>query len=208
MRAIFLVLCTITFLTGKLFGQTDTINEYYFTNLQTLLAKDSTIKDIKYVCKRHKNGKVEEQHMYVKYKTDSIERFWRLGKCFHYYENGNLKASTNIDLVLKKFVGIGLNLDIKGDTTWATFFSNENGRTFPTVTIFKQGDLGKVYEMIPDKYTDVFYKKGKRKKASITICNSKNCYTPIKIYYKNDGTIDRVEDMTETYKELEKKKMK
>jgi hypothetical protein len=199
MRILVLIIPLIL-MTTNAFGQSDTINSAYFSRLQEILSKDSLIKDYRYVCNKFKSGKIKEQHMYVKYKTDSIERFWRIGKCYHYYENGNLESTTDVDIILKKHVGKSVNLDINGDTTSATFWGNQNGKVMLVFTVFSVDNLGRIYEMYPDKYIDVTYKKGKRKKAVITLCNGQYCYTSSKIYYKKDGTIDRIEDFNDNSK--------
>jgi hypothetical protein len=159
MRVYMIFVIFSSIIVSEVNGQTDTINFSYYQYLQNILSKDSSIKDFRYVCNKYKNGKIKDQHMYVKYKSDSIERFWRIGKCFYYYENGNLESSTDIDLILKKHVGIGLSLDEKGDTTWATFWGNLNGKVLPTNTIFSVDGLGKIYEMYPDKYKEILEKK-------------------------------------------------
>lgn len=186
-------------------GQNDTLNQSYFSQLKKELQADSIINQIKYKCKLYDNGTVKEQHMYVKYKNDSIDRFWRVGECFHYYENGQLMSNTNIDIKSRVFTAQSISYTEQGDTSLITIWDNYKGRTFPIHTVFNQGDLGKVYELQPDLYHEITFKNGIRIKKKTTLCPKDYCMTLRIEYYKKDGSIKNIKDNSSQLEIMEKK---
>lgn len=207
MRKIAVLICLI--ISSKAYSQLDTTNEHYFTNLSLELSRDSTVKDIKYICEHYNNSQIKAQHLYVKFKKDTVDGYWRVGKCFHYYESGQLQFVSNIDLTTRKYDGITASLDLNGDTLSAAIWGNYHNRLMPPNSTYSVDSVGNVYELHPDMVTTINYKKGKRKSAETDVFTGYYTVNLSKVYYKKDGTIDRVKDNTAEVLEIEKQgKMK
>lgn len=189
----------------KLYGQIDTLNQSYFENLKKDLLKDSSIIDIKYVCETYSNKAIKTQHIYVKYKDDKINGYWRVGKCFHYYPNGKIELVSNIDISTKKYNGLTASIDQNGDTLETTIWENYKNKTMPPDVIYKIDTIGEIHELYPDKITEIKYKKGKRKSAITSIYIGDNTMTNLmEIYYNKDGSIDKIKDYSDQVSEIEK----
>jgi hypothetical protein len=203
MKIIFIIFIYLSIFSSNIYSQSDTLNENYFKNIQLVLKNDSSIKDVRYICEKYKNGIIEAQHIYVKFNNDSIDRYWRLGKCFHYYKNGKMKTITNVDLLTKTHNSIDINFTENGDTSWTSVYENYNSKMVPFNTIFSQAGFGKIYEMTTDKYTDIKYKNGIKHK-SVTYDYVDDGWLKVKaMFYKNVGSIGRIEDYNDRLIQVE-----
>jgi hypothetical protein len=200
-----LILIFLFNFTGHLYCQIDTINESYFKNLQKDLLTDPTVKDVKYVCERYNGTSIKTQHIYVMYKTDTIVGYWRVGKCFHYYPNGNLELFSNINLVTKKYDGITAGLGLNGDTLEVTIWGNYKNRMIPPNVVYKIDSIGQIHELHSDELTNIKYKKGKRKSAETSVFLGDYMTKLREVSYNKDGSVDKVKDYSEQVSKLEKK---
>jgi hypothetical protein len=79
-------------------------NKDYYQNLKSELLKDSAISDVRLNERKYNNGIQKRMFVMVKFKNDSINRYWTVGKLESYYKNGHLKESSIYDLK-SKFIG-------------------------------------------------------------------------------------------------------
>jgi hypothetical protein len=104
----------------------DTLNERYFSKLIDNITKTTDIKDYKLIIKRFHNNHIKEQRLIVKYNSDSIDRYWRIGQYFAYYRNGNIKISEKIDPYKRIRTDTAYNFYKKGKIKYIIIWNNEN----------------------------------------------------------------------------------
>jgi len=96
MKKILVFLAICIFIINEGFGQTNS-DKAYFENLQNTLINNSDVESVKMQNKEYKNGTQKFIYVLAKSKSDSLNRFWFVGRCVEYYKNGQLKYSSNYD---------------------------------------------------------------------------------------------------------------
>jgi hypothetical protein len=173
----------------------DTLNINYFNSLKNNLLKDSTVNNIRYFQKKYWNGNIKNQNFSVQYKSDSLHRYWRLGKSFVYYKNGQLYSIVNVDASTRALKDTTLYFDIKGNIAAMRIYSRNSKSYIPFklvsgfFSIFHSD-----YVNYPTQYTDILMSNGKKvnEKPYTYYEDSGFMLNGDIIYYKEDGSLDKV----------------
>lgn len=157
-RNVFVVALLICFFNA--YSQMDTINATYFANLKVILSKDPNIKQIKFVQKKIADDKGFRQIMYVKFKNDSKNRYWHVGKEFIYNSSNNsLGAVRNADLIKGILIDTSYYYDENNHIIALEVFDSKSEFTIPVKQLegFWSWIFSKYFENSPNIYSTTQY---------------------------------------------------
>jgi hypothetical protein len=92
----------------------------YKDSVTKVLKQRTDIADFFFDEEYHSNKQLAQQKLYVKYKTDSIDRYFQVGQCFHYRRNGMLMQYHEIDINTLIETGLLVTYNKKGEIKWSS----------------------------------------------------------------------------------------
>ena len=173
----------------------DTINAYYFNNLKELLLKDPNVYKTKYIQKHIFSGKMLTQELYVKYKNDTLKRYWRIGKNFYYHNNGKLAFKSFVDIKSKILNDTTYYYDEQGKIIRVYIYDQDYPEIIPVKKVSDFFSIfSKFYENLPGKYKRIEFCDGTKLYEESRIYSEGKGFLldGDAVYYKTDGTIDKV----------------
>mgnify|MGYP000924427468 CR=1 FL=1 len=169
----------------------------YFNNLKKILSKREDISDVKYFEQKYFNGKIKMQFVAIRYKNSNIKkRFWCVGKNFSFYKSGGIRRIFTVDLNTNAFIDTTYNYDLEGNLISIILFDKNNEKLFARKVYYNFFSIFRsFYINFPEKHKVIKFKNGK--KLSEKNFRFLNIYKLVSdgdfIYYKEDGSIDRIE---------------
>jgi len=159
----------------------------YFDSLLLIVSSDKSIKESKLYVKRYFNGKIKYQELRVKYKDDTDDRSWQLGKAISYYKHGTIKGFNNVDINHKVLIDSAISYNKDGLIDYVIYWLNDSDYTqIPMYAPFK-----KVWCSFPVRYRVLSFNNG-RLFYDRTYCFNNGTFDldGEAIFYKKDGTVD------------------
>jgi len=161
-------------------------NLEYFLRVQEELKIREEFSMVKLHQTKYWNGNIKAQKLYVKFKGDTINRKWIIGKTFEYYRNGNIKAHAEFDLV--HFTGTDTSVSYfkNGVIKYLLTIENDSVLTPHPEKIF----LRKIWTFEPSAYTVYQYRKSGFKRSNYTYryINGEGSFDGEMLFYNKDGT--------------------
>jgi hypothetical protein len=174
----------------------DTLNAAYYKNLVEILIIDQNVKKTKLIQKYLANGEYFKQELYVKYKDDPLNRFWRIGRDFGYdAKNKNLVFTSYVDIKSKILSDTSFSYDENGKISMLIIYNTNSNRIIPVKIKFSFFSIfRKYYENTPSQFKIIMFHNSKK------TYEEQYCYFDNKgflkdgemTYYKEDGTMDKV----------------
>ncbi|MBN1464095.1 MAG: hypothetical protein JW922_10575 [Paludibacteraceae bacterium] len=95
MNKYFIIAFTLFFLNAA--HSQSNIDYNLLDSIKCELGNADNIKEAKVIHEKFKNGSTKILCLLVKYKTDSIDRYWLVGPAIRYFKNGQVKGKSNTD---------------------------------------------------------------------------------------------------------------
>ena len=125
---IFLILITwVSLVVGQSHGELEILE-----SLKSELQANQNLSEIKLFHTKYDNGKSKELCLGVKYKTDSIDRWWQVGPSYNYSKNGQLRRFYTSDVKTNILCDSSIIYEKDGNIRWITYFPD-------TCTTFEKG---------------------------------------------------------------------
>lgn len=159
-RLLLTLVIILTFSFKNLYCQIDTINQYYFNNLRTVLSKDPNVKKIKFIQKKISNNQGLLQTMFVKYRNDKDNRYWHVGKQFIINtSNSTLGFVRNADIRNGNIIDTAFSYSPDGTIAAMQIYTTKFDSVIPMKTGFNfmSSVFGKYYENVPNTYKEITY---------------------------------------------------
>jgi antitoxin component YwqK of YwqJK toxin-antitoxin module len=168
-------------------GQDFNYNRSYFDSLIAIVSTNSMVKEYKLFEKRYLSNKIKYQELRVKYKNDSEDRFWQIGKAFSYFKNGKIKGWNNVDPIHKVLIDTAYNYHKNGLINYMIIWLNDTN--FTQIPLY--APFSKVWLSYPIRYRKKEFRNGRLLSEGIYNFNNEMFELDGEmIYYKSDGNID------------------
>ena len=187
MKLIVIIILFVTRL-NFLYCQDMDYNKTYYDSLSVKVSFEKNIKESKLVVDRFFNGKIKSQELRVKYTDDIEDRYWRIGKVFLYYKNGQIRAWDRVDIYHNVLIDTSYGYDKKGNIKVKTVWLNDS--SFTQVQVYTP--FSKIWFCYPVRYREMLFKKGRIiNDRTYVFNNGRFSLDGDAISYKKDGTIDK-----------------
>lgn len=157
----------------------------YQDSMSIALKENPNVKDFFFDTEYYKNKQLKKQKLYIKFKSDSIDRYIHVGKCFHYRKNGQLKHAHQKDITLLCEMGLEIFYNKKGQISFIVENKLINISELSQLDTAKyidiKNDLSKHYYV---KDSGLVFFTGKHDSRNLQIANAVPRYYLVVDYYK------------------------